>query len=185
MLNSLSQIATKTATVIVDQNWVLHGIVIVFAMLAPLENYVHFLIFLLIVDAITSIYYQAKVNLKKVKRIKGKELTKQSSLSVVFLTIESSRLRRTFEKLVAYIVGIIVCFLFDIIVLQITPLETGSLSYFSISNTAVLLICSVELTSILANLSKITQNPVYDTILRIFNKKVNDKINSYGNDNNS
>lgn len=176
MLNSFTQITTRTVTIIVNQNWLIKGVAVIFAMLAPLQNYVHFLIFLLIIDAATSIYYQFKINLRKVKKIKGTDIPHQSKLKVFFLTIESSRLIRTFEKLVAYIIGIIVCFLFDIVVLQITPLETGSLSYFSVSNTSVLLICSVELTSILANLSKITNNPVYDSILRIFNKKINQKI---------
>jgi len=38
------------------------------------------------------------------------------------------------------------------------------------------LICSVELTSILANLGKITNNPIYARIIKIFNKKINEQI---------
>jgi hypothetical protein len=185
MLNSLNAIINKTILMISEQNWIIKLSVAGLAMLAPLKMYIHFLILLLVVDLITSIYYQYRQNHMQLKQCKKVSHISQSRIKTLLLTIESSRLRITFEKLVAYITGIIVCFFFDTIILQITPLESGSLNYFSIANISVLLICSVELTSILSNLSKITKNPVYDTIIRIFTKKVNDKINSYGNDNNS
>ena len=177
MLNSLIAIGERTAGQIVNQHWVVKGIVLVIATLAPIAPYVHFLVLLLIVDAATSIYYQYKQNKKKVYKCRTVKRTTGNSLKILFETVESGRLRKTFEKLIAYVVGIIVCFYFDIIVLQIAPLEGVSLQYFSISNIAVVLICSVELTSILATLSKITNNPVYDRIIKIFNKKIDDKIN--------
>lgn len=182
MLNSLNVITNKTILMISNQNWIIKLAVAGLAMLAPLKIYIHFLILLLVIDAITSIYYQYRQNIIKLHADKKVNHVSFFRIKTLFLTIESSRLRTTFEKLIAYITGIIVCFFFDSIVLQITPLESGSLSYFSIANISVLLICSVELTSILANLSKITKNPVYDTIIRIFTKKVNQKINDYEQD---
>lgn len=175
---SLFVIAQKTANTIMFFPWLTKCFFLLLAVLAPIAPYVHFLIFLLVADAITAIYYQFKINKIKIARSKCKSVKASNvpDYKILFLTVESRRLRTTFEKLVAYILGIIVCYFFDTIILQITPLQGQTLQYFSVANISVVLICSVELTSILANLSKITRNPIYNTIARIFTKKISDKI---------
>jgi hypothetical protein len=169
-------IVSKTATNIHNQTWLPKIFSLLLATLAPLSTYVHFLIFLLLTDAATSIYYQYKGRLITLKK-KEANLSIRVKLFTFFHTIESSKLRITVEKLVSYILAFIVAFLFDKYVLQITPLEGAMLSNFSLANVTVILVCSVEVTSIFANLSKITGHPVYTQILKILNKKIDDKIN--------
>lgn len=169
-------IASKTATTINDQPFFWKIIAVILAVLAPLAIYVHFLIFLLITDAVTSIYYQYKQKLKIVGRCKKTPLTFKVRVFTFFQTIESGKLRKTVEKLVSYTLAFIVAFLFDKYALKVEALENGLLQNFSLANVTVIMVCSVEVTSIFANLSKITKNPIYDTILNIFNKKINDKI---------
>lgn len=173
---SLFVIAQKTANTIMFFPWLTKCFFLLLAVLAPIAPYVHFLIFLLVADAITAIYYQFKINKKKIACSKSVKARNVPDYKIFFLTVESRRLRTTFEKLVAYILGIIVCYFFDTIILQITPLQGQTLQYFSVANISVVLICSVELTSILTNLSKITRNPIYNTIARILTKKFSDKI---------
>jgi hypothetical protein len=172
-----STIAIRTVDIISEHNWFVKVFLLLMAALAPLTDYIHFLILLLIMDAATSIYYQFKQNVAIVLKNKTKKtLGIGERFTILAGTIESRKLRRTVEKLFAYILGIIVCFFFDKIVFQITPLDGEQLSYFSITNVSVVLICSVELTSILANLGKITNNPIYARIIKIFNKKINEQI---------
>lgn len=140
----------------------------------PLSTYLHFLIFLLIVDAGTSIYYQAKERLDKLGN--RNSLNFWARLIVFFKTIESARLRTTLEKMVAYILWLMICFMFDKIVLKIDPLQGSLFNYLSISNVAVLMMCMTEMTSITANFSKITRNPIYNNIMKIFRGKVEDKM---------
>ena len=176
MMTTYLTITTKTVNVIHNQPWLFKIMALLLATLAPLAAYVHFLIFLLVCDAVTSIYYQYKVNLQAVKESNINRYTFQVKLFTLFQTIESSRLRKTVEKLISYTLAFIIAFFFDKYALQITSLEGGLLNSFSLANVTVVLVCSVEVTSIFANLSKITNNPIYNTILSIFNKKINDKI---------
>ena len=101
MLNSLNAIANKTVLMISEQNWIIKLSVAGLAMLAPLKMYIHFLILLLVVDLITSVYYQYRQNLIKLHQSKKVNHVSHARIKTLFLTIESSRLRTTFEKLVA------------------------------------------------------------------------------------
>ena len=142
------------------------------ASLAPLSNYVHFLIVLIIADAVTAIYNQYKDAKKEINRYrKNRHLTSREQFFLFFGIIESSKLSKTVEKLFGYILGIILCFYFDKIVFQITPIPDMGLNHFSIANFSVVLISSVELTSVLSNLGKITNNPVYYRIIALIKKK--------------
>lgn len=176
MMTTYLTIATRTVNVIQNQNWFVKIITLLLASLAPLADYVHFLIFLLLVDALTSIYYQYKIKLKAVKKISNTELDFRIRVFTLAQTIESGKLRKTVEKLVSYVLAFIVAFFFDKYALQISPLQGGLLTYFSLANVTVLLVCSVEVTSIFANLSKITSNPIYNTILKILTRKIDNKI---------
>ena len=178
-IQAYTTIAIRTIGTIQDQSWSVKLFALIVAAFAPIADYIYFLILLLVVDAVTAIYFQYRTN---VTIAQSKTISKKigliNSFSVLFCTIESGKLRRTVEKLFAYILGIIICFLFDKIVFQITPLEGMPLSYFSITNVSVVLICSVELTSILSNLGKITNNPIYSRIIKILNSKIDSKIDN-------
>jgi len=136
--------------------------------IAPLATLIHVIILLLIVDAITSIYYQMKLAANSAQ--KGKKTI--TALKV----IESGKLRKTLEKMFFYVLILIVFYSFDTYVLQIKPISPEAIYTFSITNLSGVLISMVELTSIASNVSKITENPVFDRIIKLFSKKVDKKF---------
>lgn len=139
---------------------------IALSFLAPLASLIHVILALLIVDAITSIYYQ-------MKNVSKSDLTRRQRISARIKVIESAKLRKTLDKMFFYILMIIVFYSVDLYVLKVKPLDKVSIHTFSITNMSVVLIALVEMTSIASNVSKITDNPIFDRILRIFSKKVN------------
>lgn len=139
---------------------------IALSFLAPLASLIHVILALLIVDAVTSIYYQMN------NAASGKTTTKERVRARINV-IESGKLRKTLEKMFSYILMIIVFYSVDLYVLKVKPLDEVSIHTFSITNMSVVLIALVEMTSIASNVSKITDNPIFDRILRIFSKKVN------------
>jgi len=143
---------------------------LIIAMLAPLAVVIHLLLFLLVLDAVTSIYYQIKIRLAG---LSGFRLRLQSAL----LTIESRKLRITLEKMVFYVLALIVFFLFDKFILHIEPINIDDTFTFSFTNFAAVLVCMTELTSIMSNLSKITNNPIFNRITKILQKKVTQNLN--------
>ena len=147
-------------------SWSSKFIAIVGAFIAPLASLIHVIIALLLVDAVTSIYYQMS------NAAQGKKTTRER-MSARFHVIESSRLRKTLEKMFFYVLMIIVFYSFDLYVLKIKPLDEVSLHTFSITNLSAVLIAIVEMTSIAANVSKITGNPIFNRIVKIFSKKAN------------
>jgi len=149
---------------------------IVLAFLAPLASLIHVIVALLIVDAVTSIYYQMN------NAASGKTSTKERVRARINV-IESGKLRKTLEKMFFYVLMIIVFYSFDLYVLKIKPLDEVSIHTFSITNMSAVLIALVEMTSIASNVSKITGNPVFEKIVAIFKKKANKQfdIDEYEN----
>lgn len=174
LLTSVYQITSKTVASVSNQHWTMQLFWVTLASFAPLKDYVWFLIFLLIVDAITSIYYQFR---KKVEATKCRTAA-FNKFKILFSIVESNKLRRTFEKMVAYILGLIVFFKFDQIILQLDFVAGLPLNYLSTTNIAVLMICSVEVYSITENLSKITKNPIFTAIGKVFKRRVEEQIKS-------
>ena len=153
----------------IQMNWQLKVFAILISFLAPLASVIHVVLILLLVDAITSIYYQMKIESAKYQ---GFFCKMKKSLQV----IESVKLRKTLEKMFFYILILIVFFLFDTFILQLTKTEVNEIYTLSITNIAAVLICIVEMTSIAANVSKITGNPIFNKIVAIFKKKAEAKM---------
>lgn len=143
--------------------------VLMLSTFAPLRVVIYVIVFLVIVDMVTSIYYQMQ-QCKKEKKFFG-------HLIICFRIVESHKLRRTISKLLFYILALMAFFLFDVYLLKIKPLEGDVLATFSVTNLAAILIGITELTSIAGNVSKITGNPIFGTIMRIFGNKVNERLN--------
>ncbi len=143
----------------------------IISLFAPLAVVIHILLLLLILDAATSIYYQIK---RQLKEISGFRLRLQTA----FMVIESRKLRLTLEKMFFYTLAMIVFFLFDKYILYIEPINLDATFAFSLTNFAAVLVCMTELTSIMSNMSKITNNPIFNRITKILQKKVNDKFNT-------
>jgi len=144
-------------------------LVVLLSVFAPLKAVVHVIIFLVILDMITSIYYQMQ------QQQKDKNFL--AHLLTCIRVIESHKLRRTISKLFFYVMALMAFFLFDFYLLKIKPLEHDVLVSLSVTNLAAILIAVTELTSISSNISRITNNPIFNTIMKIFNKKINDKLN--------
>jgi len=148
-------------------SWYSKFFAIVMAVLAPLYSLIVFIAALLVLDMITSIYYQMRIEAAKYD-VRSEKF--RHSVRV----IESGKLRKTVEKMFSYFTMIIMFYAFDIFVLKIEPLDGNTAIHtFSITNLAAILICLVEMTSIAANFTKITGNPVFARIVKIFSKKVN------------
>jgi hypothetical protein len=154
-----------------DNSQITKLISIILAMLAPLAVIIHLLLFLLVLDAVTSIYFQIKTRLAGMKGFCLR-------LKTAFMVIESRKLRITLEKMVFYVLALIVFFLFDKYILHIEPINIDDTFTFSLTNFAAVLVCMTELTSIMSNLSKITNNPIFNRITKILQKKVNNKFNT-------
>lgn len=163
--SSLFQLADKTFVAMKTTSWHTYAITSIFALFAPLKNYVYLMITLLFVDAVTSIYYQYRQNRPSNKNI----------IDTIFSTIESKKLRTTFEKMVFYIIGICVVYLFEIRLLQNIP-DNNVFDILSVTNISAMLICAIELYSILENIGKITNNPVWLKIANMIRKKVDEKV---------
>jgi hypothetical protein len=160
---------------VANLNWLSQLFAIFIAFIAPISSVIHVVIFLLIIDALTSIYYQMK------------EATKNTigfwaCLIKAFRVIESGKLRKTLEKLFFYILILIVFYVFDLIILKVAPVSENTISTFSITNIAAVLIAVVEMTSIAANVSKITGNPIFNKIVSIFKRKAEQKMEIEEND---
>lgn len=138
----------------------------------------HVIILLLIVDAITSIYYQIKQKVKDLPT--GRERWKAGTS-----VIESRRLRRTIEKMFFYVLMIIVFYSFDVYIIKVKPMSATEIHTFSITNLAAVMIALVELTSIASNVSKITNNDIFDKIVKMFKKKVDKKYEINEDDENN
>lgn len=142
---------------------------VMLAFFFPLQAIVYVIVFLVFVDMITAIYLQMQSCSPNTSFFRH--------LVLCFHVIQSHKLRRTISKLFFYIIALIAFFLFDCIILKIKPLENDILVTFSVTNLASILISITELTSIASNISKITGNPIFYTIMRIFNKKVHQQMN--------
>lgn len=143
--------------------------VLLLSLFAPLRDVIHVIIFLVFVDMIASIYVQ----MQSCEKTTGffKHVVK------CFSVIESHKLRRTVSKMFFYVLTMAAFYVFDVYILHVHPLGSDTLLTFSITNIAAILICVTELTSITANISKITNNPIFLTIMKLFNKKLKDNYN--------
>lgn len=155
----------KSFDQMLEQSWIFKILAIILAFFQPLQSYAVFLVFLLIVDAFTSIYQQMKV------KAGNKEISFAMMFVLYFKTIESAKLRTTLEKLMAYVLWLIICYYADTIFFSPIPLNGTVFHNFSLTNVAMLMMCLTELTSITANLSKITRNPIFTQIMNFFKKE--------------
>ncbi len=137
-----------------------------FSFFAPLSSIVHAIIFLLIIDAVTSIYYQICVKTKEFNSFPKKVV---EGLKI----IESRRLRRTLEKMFFYVLVIISFFIVDVVLFRISPEAESVISGISLTNIGATMVALVELWSIASNVSKITGNDVFLKVLDKWTKKNN------------
>lgn len=178
----------KILTNFINFNPVVQAGAVVVSFLVPLASIIHVVLVLLVVDAVTSIYYQMRTeSLKHQGFWDGDGISNRLSLWLnktrrTLKVIESGKGRKTLEKMFFYVLIITAFFLFDTYVLQLTASELHGINTFSLTNLATVLICLVELTSIASNVSKITGNPIFEKIVKIFTKKTENRLDIGGED---
>ncbi|MDA3819097.1 MAG: phage holin family protein [Candidatus Delongbacteria bacterium] len=143
---------------------------VIIAFLTPLTSIIHVILFLLFIDMFTSIYYQISQAIPT-----NSPFT--TNVKLAFRIIESSKMRKTIEKMMFYVLALIVFYMFDLYILHISPETATSISAVTVTNISAALIAMVELTSITSNISKITGNPVFNRIAKIITKNINQKYN--------
>lgn len=140
--------------------------------LAPLHEFMLVLIFFVIIDMIASVYLQIKVKKRKckAKKIEKPEYQKYV-LKSAWRIIDPQKLPNTVEKVVAYAIALIICFILDHHVLRTYPDEMGRVPMISITNVVYMVLLITEAVSILRHLGRITGNTVFDSIIQILVKK--------------
>ena len=173
---SLLQVSNNTLKTLAQTNWAGNMIAILLATLLPLKDFVYFIVFLLFIDALTSIFYQYTQRRSDYK----------NAINALFNIVESGKLRISIIKLFFYVITIITIFWFETTLLQVIA-ENDKLQVLSLTNVTAMLICSVEIFSILENVSKITHNPIYSIIANLFKRKIEEtsgvKIDKNGDKN--
>ena len=143
--------------------------------LAPLYDFMLILTLFLVFDVITSIWAQIKLRKHKckTKKIEEAEFNKWY-LKSIWRTIDPEKLPRTVEKIFSYAVALIVCFILDFYLLRTSGVDTDGRFYVvSITNIVYAFILVTEAISIMRNLGRITNNAVFNQIIKILVKKTN------------
>jgi hypothetical protein len=148
------------------------------AFLAPLYNFIFVLILLLIIDMLTSIYAQVKVRTKRctAKDISNHEKGKYK-IKTAWRTIDPEKMLQTVEKIFGYAISLIVCFVLDHYILRLGVDTSGLFHPVSITNVVYITILVSEGISILRNLGNITNNSVFNQIIKVIVKRTNTDIN--------
>jgi phage-related holin len=81
--------------------------------------------------------------------------------------LQSSRLRRTIYKFIWYTVAVMTAWMME---------KTFSLSWSHLASVVAGFICMVELKSIFENISRITGEPVFLKIIRMFKRKTSETL---------
>ncbi|MFZ4400911.1 MAG: phage holin family protein [Bacteroidales bacterium] len=92
------------------------------------------------------------------------------------IPIESRKMRKTVIKMIWYIAAVIMAHMMEI---------TFSLQWAHLAQVVGGFICMVEIKSVFENITKITNEPVFIIIYKLFEKKANDSMNLNNNENGS
>ena len=134
-----------------------------FSLFIPIHSLIHLLVLLVVMDAFTALWWRILSVTKNVNGFHNK-------LIKALHTFECIKFFKTLQKLLFYIITVFVLYYFDILVLQLIPLNFNGLTSFSLASLVTLLISISELTSILKNISKITSVPILSKIINILKK---------------
>lgn len=138
-----------------------------FAFLLPLQTITYWIIFLLVSDAVISIYKQFKDALIDART---KSQQKPSKYRTLLRIIDPDKLKKTLEKMVFYVIMIIIIFVFELIVLQLEH-HPDKLLQGSITNIAAGMISFVEITSISKKITQITNNAIFERLAELLKPK--------------
>ncbi|MFZ4400609.1 MAG: phage holin family protein [Bacteroidales bacterium] len=90
------------------------------------------------------------------------------------IPIESSKMRKTVSKLIWYMVAVIMAHMME---------NTFAMQWSHMAQICGGFICMVEIKSVFENISKITNEPVFIKLYKLFEKKAKDTVNLSNNQN--
>ena len=174
------QFAAKTGSILNSVASDLSGftkmLAVLSAFLVPLHGIVGIMMFFLVADTLSAIYLRYR--LVKARWDCDDKTTKDrmSCLALFWKVIDRDKFDKTIEKLFAYPAVALVCFVFDVMVLDIRPGEDGELLKFSLTSLMFMLICFIDMRSFLRNMGKATRSPVYGFIEKALDRKIKDRL---------
>lgn len=179
MLLNLPDTLDKTIVDIADNPWWTNMFFIILGFFFPLQWAIWFLFALVIVDTIASLYRQIKIAKEK-KRCKLKRpLTWKERNKVRAEVFDPKKIGTPIEKLVVYILVLMMFFVADIVLFKTDPTEAGS-NFFSLTNGVLMLLAGREITSILGHAFAITHLSVFNDIKKYFKKRQEDQMGNNG-----
>lgn len=179
MLLNLPDTLGKTIVDISDNPWWTNLFFIILGFFFPLQWAIWFLFALVITDTVASLYRQIKIAIEK-KRCKLKRpLTWRERNKVRAEVFDPKKIGTPIEKLVVYILVLMMFFVADVILFKSDPTEAGS-DFFSLTNGVLMLLAGREITSILGHAFAITHLSVFNDIKKYFKKRQEDQMGNNG-----
>lgn len=179
MLLNLPDTLGKTIVDISDNPWWTNLFFIILAFFLPLQWAIWFLFALVITDTVASLYRQIK-QAKRIKRCKLKRpLNWREKARVRAEVFDPKKIGTPIEKLVVYILVLMMFFVADIVLFKSDPTEAGS-DFFSLTNGVLMLLAGREITSILGHAFEITHLSVFNDIKKYFKRKQNSQMGDNG-----
>lgn len=137
--------------------------IILGTILSPYVSLIYLLLAMVMIDMITGIWCSVKTKLEELK-----PNTLKNKLLIIWQTIESRKLRYTIEKLLVYMITILITACFEYYYI---PISIGG---YTLSKLILGIVTLTEVKSILENCSKITKNQLFAKLFSLFKKKVED-----------
>ena len=147
-------------------------VAITVAFFAPLPSLIGLMIFFMLADTISAIMvaYQCKKLHARTMPANG-TIRRIRKFRLLMQAIDPAKLEKTTEKLFAYPLIGIVCFVFDRLLLDVAPEAIGNVLKLSVTNIAFALICATDLISFLRNMSKATGIEIARAVERFLTSK--------------
>ena len=163
---------------IMQVGWPAKLLAIGLAFIAPLNTLFACMIVFLLLDTASAIYNDYKT----VLRMRSKQLDdlngtvrRMTCIQIMWRMVDPPKLLRTAEKLFAYPIVIMACYVFDSFVLGLDVGENGVIWKWSVTNVSFMLIAFTDFKSFLRNMGRATGNQVYTDIeywlMKIWRKK--------------
>jgi len=144
-------------------------ITIILSYFAPIATIIHVMIVFIMIDLLSGIWVYVKT--KECKELNNNKLSFFKRFAIYFwfiwFCIESKKLRRTLTKIFWYMVSVMMAHMMEV---------TFSLQFLHLAQVIGGFICMVELKSVFENITKITNEPVFMKIYKLFEKKSKEAI---------
>ena len=151
---------------------------ILVAFVTPLHAVVGIMMFFLFADTFSAVYLHYK-NIKKRVPCDEKEnivVQKARCMALFWRVIDRDKFNRTVEKFFVYPAIAITCYVFDVLVLRITPSEEGLVGMLTLTNLAMTLIAFMDFRSFMRNMGRATGITIFVVLENALSKKIKDRF---------